>query len=140
MQSALDILAMKIAMPVWNGRVSPVMDTATSLFITAREAGKEDLNYTMPLPHSGIYHRAMFMAGLKIDTLICGAISRPFEELLTRNGIRIYPWVSGEINEVLAAFWNGNLANREFRLPGCRFRNRGSRGFGAGRRNRKKFN
>jgi predicted Fe-Mo cluster-binding NifX family protein len=140
MQSALDIFVMKIAMPVWNGRVSPVMDTATCLLVTAREAGKEDLNYTMPLPQSGMYHRAMFIAGLKIDTLICGAISRPFEEILTRNGIRIYPWVSGNVDEVIAAFRDGNLAEREFSLPGCRFRNRGSRGFGARRRNRKKFN
>ena len=105
----INISAMKIAMPVWNGRISPVMDTATRILITTRDVGKEDLNYTIPLPNSGIYHRAMFMAGLKIDALICGAISRPFEKLLIRNGIRIYPWVSGNIDDVITAFRNGSL-------------------------------
>ena len=132
-------LSMKIAIPIWNGRVSPVMDTAACLLVTARETGKEDLKYTVPLPRAGIHHRVKVIADLRIDALICGAISRPFEELLAQKGIRVHPWISGVIEEVIMAFWDGRLMEREFNLPGYRCRNRNARGSGM-RRRRKRFN
>jgi predicted Fe-Mo cluster-binding NifX family protein len=80
-------------------------------------------------------HRANFLAGLKIDALICGAISREFERMLAASGIKALPWHGGEVDEILAAHASGTLQSDRYLLPGCRQRRRG-RGMGRQRAGR----
>ena len=125
---------MKIAIPIWDGRVSPVMDTAAHLLVIELERGQEIGRNLLVVPQSDIPQRAGFINGLGVDLLICGAISRQFELMISRLGIEVNPWVRGDIEQVIRAYSNGNLQNETFFLPGCGRRRRG--GFGRGRRGR----
>jgi len=127
---------MKIAIPTWNGRVSPVMDTARLLMIVEQSAGHEVSKTTVEIPVMGVSNLAQFLKGLRIDALICGAISHQLEQMLIAAGVKSYPWYRGGVDEIVAAYSGGFLHNEDFLLPGGR--RRGRRG-GRCRRGRTNF-
>jgi len=47
----------------------------------------------------------MRLTGLGVDTLICGAISRPLAYMVTTAGINLIAWISGQVEDVLQAFF-----------------------------------
>ena len=123
---------MKVALPVWDGRISPVFDTARKLLLVdvaeAKEAGRseEDLG-VMPPPQ-----RAAKLVALGVHVLVCGAISRPLASMVAAYGIQVIPFVSGEAEDVLSAYVCGRLRDPglppQFLMPGCRGRHRRFRG------------
>ncbi len=132
---------MKVAIPIWDGRISPLMDTACSLLIADIDEGQVVSKETVGIPRMDIPNQVSFFTDHHIDILICGAISHQLERMLAASGIKPYPWVRGQVDEVIAAYCNGVLQNGNFFLPGCgrrRGRERGQRcgrrmGFGARR-------
>jgi predicted Fe-Mo cluster-binding NifX family protein len=121
----------KVAIPIWDKRVSPVLDTAICLLVVELDNKTEHKRETYNLPRSHIYHRVQYIANLHVDTMLCGALSRPLLRLLIESGIRVYPWITGHVQEVLEAYINGSLTNEKFALPGCQHHRRG-RGRGRG--------
>jgi predicted Fe-Mo cluster-binding NifX family protein len=135
-------MIMKVAIPTWDGRVSPVMDTARHLLVTEFADGSEVSRETVIIPQANISSRVSFLTDLGIDVLICGAISHQFEHMLAASGIEPYPWFRGNVDEIIAAYFDGVLQNDSFLLPGCRRRGRGRgrrRGWRAGQGGRKQF-
>jgi predicted Fe-Mo cluster-binding NifX family protein len=110
----------KVAIPRWENRISPVLDTATRLLVVELNGKTESRRETYNLIESHIAWRAQFISRLRINTMLCGALSRPFLRLLVESGIQVYPWITGQVQDVLDAYLNGDLANGNFALPGCR--------------------
>jgi len=119
---------MKVAVPVWQGRVSPVFDVAGQLLLVEFVEGTEVSRREYPLPEADLQQRAAQLAELRVETLICGAISRPLEALLIENGIRVYGRVCGDVESVLTAFAAGSLGEPQYAMPGCCGRQRRFRG------------
>ena len=125
---------MKVAIPIWNGRVSPVMDTACRLLVVDFADGREISRETLDIPQVIIPYRVSFLADRGINVLICGAISHQFEQMLAVSGIKPIPWFGGDVDEIIAAYAGGALINDNYRLPGCGQRRRQGRGRRRGRR------
>jgi predicted Fe-Mo cluster-binding NifX family protein len=127
---------MKVAVPVWQGRVSPVFDVAGQLSVVELADGVELWRHDCPLPSAEPEQRAAQLSELQVETLICGAISRALEALLTENGIKVYGRICGNVDEVLKAFAAGTLGDAQYAMPGCcggrRRRFRGGCGRGRG--------
>jgi predicted Fe-Mo cluster-binding NifX family protein len=119
----------KVAIPHWQGRVSPVFDAAGHVFVFEIEAGSVRSRQDVPLTPEDPQRRAALVAATGADVLICGAISRPLEVAVSAAGIEVIPQTCGDIESVLAAYTNGDLAQVGFRMPGCcgRRRLRGGR-------------
>lgn len=121
---------MKVAIPQWQDRVSPVFDVAANLLlidvVDNREIGRQEIALT---PTTDPGRRAQQVANLQANTLICGAVSWPLEVALKAVGVRVISQICGQINEVIESFLAGNLGNDAFRMPGCcrRRRFRGGR-------------
>jgi predicted Fe-Mo cluster-binding NifX family protein len=129
----------RIAIPVWEDRVSPVMDTARQLVIIELREGRESNRSLVGIPALNMFHRADFIKNLNVDWLICGAMSQQMNAILKAAGIKIMPFIGGLVDSVMAAFINGELENGDFYLPGCRRRRgRCGPGFGRGGRGRGK--
>jgi predicted Fe-Mo cluster-binding NifX family protein len=115
---------MRIALPVWDGRVSPVFDTAGTLLVVDVEGARETMRSGLPLGEAGIPERARRMADLGAAVLICGAISREMMSALASQGIRVLPFIRGNVDEVIGAYLSGALCERSFPprfcMPGCR--------------------
>jgi predicted Fe-Mo cluster-binding NifX family protein len=110
---------MKIAIPIWERKVSPVFDTASRLMVLQIDEKKEKSRFETYLDEQELSRRCIRISGLGIDVLICGAISRPFQKMLLASGVAIVPWISGEVEEVLQAYLRGNLFHSKYLMPGC---------------------
>jgi predicted Fe-Mo cluster-binding NifX family protein len=111
---------MRIAIPVWEDKVSPVLDTASRLLIVDIENRNEARRFEIYLDEQDLSRRCLRIRGMEIGTLICGAISRPFERMLAASGIRVIRDISGHSEKVLNAHLRGELLNSNFLMPGCR--------------------
>jgi predicted Fe-Mo cluster-binding NifX family protein len=109
----------RVAIPVWNQRVSPVLDTAKTLMIVNVEGNREVDRTEAPLRDKSLVLRCSHIRDLNIQTLLCGAVSQPLFEMLTAAGIKILPWISGQVEEVLGAYLSGSLTHPRFHMPGC---------------------
>jgi predicted Fe-Mo cluster-binding NifX family protein len=119
---------MKLAIPVWGDRVSPVLDVAQHLLVVEVEGGTETLRHTETICDATLAQRTRLLVNLGIDAVICGAISRPLEEMMFSSGIEIVPHICGRVEEVLGVYLSGGLIERRFSMPGCCNRRRRARG------------
>lgn len=120
---------MRLAITTWNGRISPVFDVAKRLLLVDLDRGAELGRHEAPLEDAEVAVRASHVLSLGVDTLICGAISRPLEQILASAGVNVIPRTCGPVEEVLRAFTSGQLTEQAFLMPGCcrRRRSRGGR-------------
>lgn len=113
---------MKVAMTVWNGRISPVCDAARRLVLIETDDSAptaEPCRQEEPLPADQPLSVPARLAELRVEILICGAISRPLAELVLSAGIRLISFIAGGEEEVLKAFIEERLGDPEFQMPGC---------------------
>jgi len=110
---------MRVAIPQWEGRVSPVFDVAGNLLLIDLEHGveiaRQDVVITDEIPAG----RARRMAAMGINALVCGAVSRPLELALLHSGIQVISQICGEVVQVLDAYRKGQLGQPMFFMPGC---------------------
>ena len=124
---------MRVAIPCWQGRVSPVFDTSGALLLVDIENGRESGRAQGTLIRSGPFARAGEFLRYGADTLICGAISEPLESVLRQAGVDVIGFVCGPADAVLSAFLAGELSDPDFWMPGACRRHRWRRA-GAKRR------
>ena len=111
---------MRLAIPTWNDRVSPVFDTASRLVLVDVEQGAEQGRRIVEAGTDSFpTQRVRRLAELHVNLLICGAISRPLAELVSASGVLVVPWVSGPVDDILRAYLTDRLADPCWRMPGC---------------------
>ena len=116
---------MKIAVSVWEGRISPVFDSASRLLVLDVEPSGESSRFEVFLDEQACSRKCSRIQVLGVEVLICGAISRYFHGILTATGIRVIPWVCGAVSEVVNAYLDGTLSDSRYRMPGCQRRETG---------------
>ncbi|MFC1821427.1 NifB/NifX family molybdenum-iron cluster-binding protein [Thermodesulfobacteriota bacterium] len=109
---------MKIGIPVWGDKISPVLDTASRLLVVETDGEQESSRYEAYLDDPGLLSRCFRIKGLGVDLLICGALSRPFLRRLMASGIHIIPGISGHPEDILDAYFQGDLSDSKFLMPG----------------------
>jgi predicted Fe-Mo cluster-binding NifX family protein len=110
---------MKIAITCWNDRVSPVFDVAGQV---ALFNSKRIMFYTEQLlvfPELCAAEKIERLVEERTNVLICGAISRDAHVTAVNTGIKVYPFISGDVQEVLQAYLIGRLGDAVFAMPGC---------------------
>jgi predicted Fe-Mo cluster-binding NifX family protein len=124
---------MKIALPAYRGRIAPVFDTCQRLLVFQMDHGdvatpleSQDWSYLTPPV------RANRLRQIGTDVLLCGGISGWLARQIEGVGIRLIPWLAGDIQEVLTAFSDGRLPNRLLAMPGAWSRGHGHRFRGRG--------
>lgn len=109
---------MKVALPVWQGRVSSVFDFSHKLLVVELEKGKEKAREEIVLVEQSVPNRAAMLKQLGVKVLICGAISRPLAEMINGSGIQVLPFVSGSTEQIINAYKTGRLSQPQYILPG----------------------
>lgn len=110
---------MRIAIPVWNGRVSPVFDVARTIRVADLDCqsgelvvdGSHVLNPARP---------ASTLSELGVNVLVCSAISSPLESRLYALGVEVVSDICGSSEEIIAALAAGDVELVRFRSPGSR--------------------
>ncbi len=111
---------MKVAVTVWDERISPVFDSAHRLLIVDIKNGKmKNIFYESFNPKlEARFTEALSLQG--IDVLICGAISQAYSTLIEASAIELIPFVGGSVNEILESYAKGNPLAPTFLMPGYR--------------------
>lgn len=110
---------MKIALPLWQGRVSPVFDVARKVLVVVFNGDFEVARREVEIHEKLLPARVTKLTDLHIDTLLCGAISRPFAAMLSAAGIRVISFLAGDADKVLRSFLVGRLDDPGLHMPGC---------------------
>jgi predicted Fe-Mo cluster-binding NifX family protein len=119
---------MRIAVAVWQSRISPVFDTAGQLLILDVENGRESNRTEQSIHGLSIQKRVDRLVELDVDVLLCGAISRQLADMVAASGIRLIPLVTGDAEGVLQWYLTGKPIEPRFLMPGCHQRRHRSRG------------
>jgi len=80
--------------------------------------GGPSTRFEIYLDERDLSRRCMRIQDLRVDTLICGAVTRHFSELLKASGINLIQGISGQPEEVLNAYLDGTLAHSKYLMPG----------------------
>ncbi len=113
---------MKIALTSWQNRIAPVFDVAQKLLLLEVEAGQILKRSCATLPGQLPFQKVLRLVELEIEILICGAVSRPLLAMITGYGIKVIPFVAGDLITVTRAWLEGDLEKGKFHMPGCRNR------------------
>lgn len=110
---------MKTAFPFWNNRIAPVFDVARQLLVVEVDAGRILSESEETIPADDLGAKVECLARLGVHTLVCGAISRPMQGLVSSSGITLIPFVAGDLHEVIQAWIEGRIHDDSFAMPGC---------------------
>ena len=110
---------MTVAVPIWQDRISPVFDTATRLLVVRRHRGREVGRKEVVLGSLPPEAITRSVVELRVEVLLCAAISEPLRLALERSGVRVEEHLCGDADNLLSAFFAGNCRRSEFRMPGC---------------------
>lgn len=111
---------MRIVIPVWGDRISPVLDTALRLLVIDFKDYKEFNRFMSDIGEEDLSWKCHRIKGLSPDILICGAVSHFFLDMLVGSGVNVIKHISGRIEEVLEEYFKGNIYNSRFLMPGCK--------------------
>ena len=117
---------MRVAVAIWNHRISPVFDVSRKIMVLDIENRAVTAKDIQILSGDDPRYKATRLTELNVETLICGAISRPMAKRLTSEGIRLISFVAGDRRQVIDAFLEGRLPTPELAMPGLGGRSRQS--------------
>ncbi|MEW5722680.1 MAG: NifB/NifX family molybdenum-iron cluster-binding protein [Thermodesulfobacteriota bacterium] len=117
---------MKAAFSIWKDRIAPVFDVTPRVCLVEAEAGRIVRETEADLPDGSPAAGAAWLAGRGVDSLVCGAISRPVQAVVSAHGVRVIGFIAGELRVIIQGWLEGRLEQGGFAMPGCR--GRGGRG------------
>jgi predicted Fe-Mo cluster-binding NifX family protein len=121
---------MKLAVPEHLGRIAPVFDCCRRVMIVVERPLEEMLVHNEAWASVPRFFRATRLVELQVEVLVCGGISCWMEDEVRRRGIRLIPWVAGDVWEILGALRDGRIYDPQYAMPGrgrCARRYRGPR-------------
>jgi predicted Fe-Mo cluster-binding NifX family protein len=110
--------SIRIAIPEWDGRVSPVFDAAEHIRVMDFEQRREVARYCVDLARYNPDLRAAQLAHLGVNVLVCGAISHSLHRGMNAFGIRVIDGLCGETDAVIKALLTNGQIPAPLRLPG----------------------
>ena len=109
---------MKAAFTTWNNRIAPVFDVARTVCIVEADEGKIVAECLEAFKDALPVQKVLCLVQWEVDTLVCGAISRSLQSILTAQSIRVIAFVAGELHEVIGAWLAGRIEDNVFAMPG----------------------
>ena len=77
---------MKVALTVWEKRISPLFDCAGMLLVVEIVDATESDRHFVPFHYESPFSRAANLSDLGIKVLICGAVSNLFASIIETRG------------------------------------------------------
>ena len=99
---------LKIAIPAFHTNISPRFDQTQAFVLLETKDGNVVARKDLKTGGWSASRKMKKLVDLGVHILICGAIDRASLEYLSFNGLNIYSWVTGEVDDAIACF----LGNR----------------------------
>lgn len=115
----------RVAIPIFESRVSPVLDSCAKLLCIDLEDGLEMRRQEIAVKKLSVYERLDLLCRWGIKTVICAGISELMCSLLKSRKIEPISGVFGEVEKIIHAYCCGNLDDPCFCMPGKRLDDKG---------------
>ena len=100
---------MKVAIPRFGELVAPCFEYSATIAIFTVDRRKVVDEKDFCLQSREALDRVRLLRDQGVDMLICGGVHTVFEDMLVENRIPVISWVSGEVDELLKRFLEGEL-------------------------------
>lgn len=124
---------MTVALPVFSSRVSPRFDCAPDVLLVTVDGSRITGRERCSLQGRNPLARVNWLCQRGVDVVICGGISRFSLRSLINRGLRVFPWVTGDVEDVVQLFLSAQLQPGLVIEHGERPRRRHRRGVKGGR-------
>ncbi len=115
---------MKIAIPLFNKRISPRFDCAQDFLLAVVENGEVIEHEKLSATRWTSLERVEKLNDLSVDIVICGGIDNVSARRLNFYRVRICSWVTGRAEDALQSLIKGELEPGIMVGPGGRRRGR----------------
>jgi len=105
----------RIAIPIFGDRISNRLDCSENILLVSIEEGEIKKRETIRLLQTNQSVKLSTLVDLGMDVLICNGITKFYSRRLSESNIRIIPWISGEVEEVLGWYLEGKLISKDSR-------------------------
>ena len=110
---------MKAAFSYMDNRIAPLFDTARNILVVEAVSRKIMSESKDVIADNLPVQKAIHFVEMGVDSLVCGAISRPLYDIIVAYGIQVAPFIAGDLRQVVVAWTNGRLREKRFAMPGC---------------------
>ena len=100
---------MKMAIPVFHTKISPRFDETQGFVLLETENASVVARESLATKGWSVIEKMKQLVELGIDTLICGGIDRASLQYLSFNGVKVYSWVTGEVDDAVACFLDNRM-------------------------------
>ena len=108
----------RIAIPIFHKRVSPVLDNCTRLMIIDFDQGSEIDRQEICLENFSLAERVNLIKKMTVNVIICCAISEVADHMIKGTEIQLICGIAGDVNQVLSAYLSNRLDEPSFHMPG----------------------
>jgi predicted Fe-Mo cluster-binding NifX family protein len=99
----------KVAISVFGSRISSRLDCSECILLVSIETGKVVRQQQTRWPHLNPLEKIRLLIQEGTEVLICGGLTEAWANMLHESGIEVFPWVQGEVEDVLVQFMQGTL-------------------------------
>ena len=110
----------RVAIPVFESRVSPVLDSCHRMVVVDIEKGREIRRRELSLEKMSVYERIEVISRWGIRKIICAGVSDVMCRFLAGKNIVLVNGIAGEIEKIINAYICNRLDNACFVMPGKR--------------------
>lgn len=108
---------MNLCLATYGERLSALLENAAELHFFQIKGRAATPKGFCPMPAGGSSGLLLTLHSFSIDTLLCGAAPPASLDVLRSGGIKVHPWLSGNIEDVVRAWIAGDLSRQ--RMPGA---------------------
>jgi predicted Fe-Mo cluster-binding NifX family protein len=109
----------KIAVTVWEHRISPVFDSGRTLLIAEIKDNVLVSTSYLSFDFDRPFELLRMLRAEKVKIIICGAIAEGPASMLLAAGFKLFSFIAGDVDQVLEALVQGNPLDDNFKMPGC---------------------
>jgi len=101
-----------IVIPIFENRISNRLDCSDNILLISIENGSVNKRQTFYWAPAKPLEKINLLLHLKVNVLICDGITEFYSSQLKNTPIQVIPWISGEVDEVLARYLDGKLTDQ----------------------------
>ena len=107
----------RVAIPIFKQRVSPVFDSCTRVLLVDIEDDREVDRKEIYLDALSLNERVKILCKSNVTAVVCGGISGVLEKMLTGAKIELIGDITGRVDQVLRAYLTHRLDEPRFHMP-----------------------
>jgi predicted Fe-Mo cluster-binding NifX family protein len=108
----------RIAIPVFQTRISPVLDACNRLLVVDIDNGKEIQRADVSLEKMSRGERTETISRWNVDTIICAGVSELMCSYIAGRGVHLICGIAGELEKIIDAYIHNRLDQECFLMPG----------------------